>query len=107
MATKKYFFGMCSFSIKDRSEIRFWKDNWLGNATLRGQYPALYNIVCHKGDTISKVMENLHQMWLLEEIYLDKGLFLRMPYFNVWQISNYNLDMMNSIGTYIKIASSQ
>jgi hypothetical protein len=46
-------------------------------------------------------------MWLLEEIYLDKGLFLRIPYFNVWQISNYNLDEMNSIGTYIKIASSQ
>jgi hypothetical protein len=35
MATKKYFFGLGSFSIKDGSEIRFWEDKWLGNVTLR------------------------------------------------------------------------
>jgi hypothetical protein len=35
MATKKFFFGLGSFSIKDGSEIRFWEDIWLGNATLR------------------------------------------------------------------------
>jgi hypothetical protein len=57
MATKKFFFGMGSFSIKDGSEIRFWEDIWLGNATLREQYPELYSIVCHKGDTIAKVLE--------------------------------------------------
>jgi hypothetical protein len=58
MATKKYFFGLGSFSIKDGSEIRFWEDKWLGTATLREQYPALYSIVRHKGDTIAKVLEN-------------------------------------------------
>jgi hypothetical protein len=58
MATKKYFFRYGSFSIKDGSEIRFCEDKWLGNATLREQYPALYNIVRHKGDTISKVLES-------------------------------------------------
>jgi hypothetical protein len=58
MATKKYFFCYGSFSIKDGSEIRFWEDKWLGNATLREQYPALYNIVRHKGDTIATVMES-------------------------------------------------
>jgi hypothetical protein len=58
MAMKKFFFGLGSFSIKDSSEIRFWKDKWLGNATLQEQYPALYSIVRHKGDTIAKVMEN-------------------------------------------------
>jgi hypothetical protein len=57
MATKKYFFGLGSFSNKDGSEIRFWEDKWLGNVTLREQYPALYSIVRHKGDTIAKVME--------------------------------------------------
>jgi hypothetical protein len=57
MATKKFFFGLGSFSIKDGSEIRFWEDKWLGNATLREEYPALYSIVRHKGDTIAKVME--------------------------------------------------
>jgi hypothetical protein len=58
MATKKYFFGLGSFSIRDGSEIRFWEDKWLGNATLREQYPALYNIIRHKGDTIAKVLES-------------------------------------------------
>jgi hypothetical protein len=57
MATKKFFFGLGSFSIKDGSEIRFSEDKWLGNATLREQYPALYSIVRHKGDTLTKVME--------------------------------------------------
>ena len=58
MASKKYFFRYGSFSIKNGSEIRFWEDKWLGNATLREQYPALYNIVRHKGDTIAKVLES-------------------------------------------------
>jgi hypothetical protein len=57
MATNKFFFSLGSFSIKDGSKIRFWEDRWLGNTTIREQYPALYNIVCHKGDTIAKLME--------------------------------------------------
>jgi hypothetical protein len=28
-----------------------------------------------------------------------------MSYFNVWQISSYNLDMMDSVGIYMKMAS--
>jgi hypothetical protein len=35
MAAKNYFFHLGSFSIKDNSEIRFWKDKWLGNTTLQ------------------------------------------------------------------------
>ena len=54
----KYFLCYGSFSIKDDSEIRFWEDRWLGNATLREQYPALYNIVRHKGDSFATVMES-------------------------------------------------
>jgi hypothetical protein len=57
MATKKHFFGHGTFSIKDGSEIRFWEDNWLGNTSLREQYPALYAIVLHKGDTLAQVLE--------------------------------------------------
>jgi hypothetical protein len=57
MATKKFFFGLHSFSIKDGLGIRFWEDKWLGNATLREQYLTLYSIVHHKGDIITKVME--------------------------------------------------
>ena len=60
MATKKIFFPLGSFAIKNGSEIRFWEDIWLGNNTLREQYPALYNIVLgrHKSDTIATVLEN-------------------------------------------------
>jgi hypothetical protein len=53
MATEKFFFGHGSFSIRDGSEIRFWV---LGNASLREQYPALYAIVRHKGDTLAQVL---------------------------------------------------
>jgi hypothetical protein len=58
MATKKHFFRFGSFSIRDGSEIRFWEDKWLGNTTLREQYPALYNIVRHKDHTLATVLEN-------------------------------------------------
>jgi hypothetical protein len=57
MATKKHFFRFGVFNIKDGSEIRFWEDKWLDNTTLRDRYPALYNIVRHKGDTIATVMQ--------------------------------------------------
>jgi hypothetical protein len=57
MAMKRFFFLYETFSIRDGSEIRFWEDKWLGNVTLREQYLALYNIVRHKCDTLSKVLE--------------------------------------------------
>jgi hypothetical protein len=100
-------FSLGSFSIKDGSEIRLWEDKWLGNAILREQYPALYSIVHHKGDTIAKVMETSPPNVLLEEICLAKGLFLGMPYFIVWQISSCNLDTMNSVGACKNVASFQ
>ena len=53
---KKFFFPHGSFSIKDGSEISFWEDKWLGNTTLREQFPSLYNIARHKSDTLAKVM---------------------------------------------------
>ena len=57
MATKKYFFRYGTFDIKDGTEIRFWEDKWLGNTTLREQYPTLYDIVRHKSDTLASVMQ--------------------------------------------------
>jgi hypothetical protein len=56
MATKNQFFRLGKFSIRDGSEIQFWEDKWLGTTTLRDQYPALYSIIRHKGDTIAKVL---------------------------------------------------
>jgi hypothetical protein len=57
MATKKFFFSLGTFFIKDGSEIRFWEDRWLRATSLREQYTSLYNILRHKGDTIAKVLE--------------------------------------------------
>ena len=58
MVAKKYFFRFWSFAIKDGSEIRFWEDIWIGNASLREQYPALYNIVRDKNNTIAQVLSS-------------------------------------------------
>ena len=58
MATKKLFFRYGKFAIKDGLEIRFWDDKWPGNAPLKDQYPALYNIVHHKSDTLAVVMQS-------------------------------------------------
>jgi hypothetical protein len=66
MATKKYFFPYSLFIIKDGSGIRFWEDKLLGNAP-RKQYPALYIIICHKGDTVTN-WSLTHQMWHSEKI---------------------------------------
>jgi hypothetical protein len=58
MLAKKHFFGHGKISIKDGSEVRFWEDKWLGTTTLREQYPILYAIVRHKGDTVAHVLES-------------------------------------------------
>ena len=68
MATKKVFFCFGVFKIKDGSEIRFWDDTWLGNTTLRDQYPALYNIVRHKGDTLATVMQESPQCCIQDRL---------------------------------------
>jgi hypothetical protein len=47
-----FFFPHGSFSIRDGSEIRF-----RGINRSEKNYLALYNIVCHKGDTIAKLMK--------------------------------------------------
>jgi hypothetical protein len=57
MATKKFFFRLDSFFIKDGSKIRFCEDRWLDNTILREQYPVLYNIIQQKSDTIATVMK--------------------------------------------------
>jgi hypothetical protein len=56
---KKFFFRHGSFSIRDGSEVRFWEDKWLGNASLREHYPALYAIVRHKGYTLAHVLGSM------------------------------------------------
>jgi hypothetical protein len=62
-----------SFLIKDGSEIHFWKDKWLGNTTLREQYPALYAIVDRKGYTIAHVLvSNLLNMTFKRSLFVPR-----------------------------------
>lgn len=42
MTARKHHFRFGSFTVKDGSELRFWEEKWLGNATLREQYTSLY-----------------------------------------------------------------
>jgi hypothetical protein len=53
---KKFFFRFRSFSINNKSQIHFWEDKWLENASFHDQYHVVYNIVRHKSDTIAKIM---------------------------------------------------
>jgi len=48
MKVKNDFLKFGSFTIKDGPQIRFWEDVWLGNRSLREQYPQLYNITRKK-----------------------------------------------------------
>jgi len=48
MKVKQDFVRFGTFIIQDGSQVRFWEDRWLGQSTLRQQYPCLYNIARHK-----------------------------------------------------------
>ena len=56
MKVKRDFLRFGTFIIKDGSQVRFWKDTWLGNNLLWDQYPQLYNIVRKKHDTVADVL---------------------------------------------------
>ena len=45
-----------SFKIQNSEQTRFWEDKWLGNTSLKLQYPNLYNLVYDKHDTVHKVL---------------------------------------------------
>jgi hypothetical protein len=55
MKVKRDFLRYGSFVVKDGSQVRFWKDKWLGN-TMVEQYPSLYNIARPKHVTIGEVL---------------------------------------------------
>ena len=71
MKVKQTFLNYGSFQLNDGNQIGFWDDKWLGNRTVREQYPALFNIVRKKHTTVASVFDRvplnlLHGMsWLL------------------------------------------
>ena len=57
---KDTFLNYGSFYLNDGNQIRFWEDKWLGNHTLREQYPALFNIVRKKHATVASLFDRVH-----------------------------------------------
>ena len=56
MKVKRDFLRFGTFIIQDGSQVRFQEDRWLGQSTLRQQYPCLYNIARHKQVTVTEVL---------------------------------------------------
>jgi hypothetical protein len=81
MATKKHFFGLGTFSIKDGSEIRFWEDKWLGTTSLWEQDRHFTTLCGIKAIPSLRFWRLLLRMCRSEEICLVSGLFLGMPYY--------------------------
>jgi hypothetical protein len=54
LSVKDQFLSLGYFRLKDRPQIRFWKDKWLSNEPLNLKYPALFNIARRKHDTVAK-----------------------------------------------------
>jgi hypothetical protein len=69
MEAKRDFLSFGTFLIKDGSQIRFWEDRWLGNTTLKEQYPHLYNLARRKQDTVAAVLSTHHLMYLDAETF--------------------------------------
>jgi hypothetical protein len=59
MKVKRNFLRYGSFKLNNGSQIRFWKDMWIGNNAFKDQYPTLYNIARRKSDTVEKVLSRL------------------------------------------------
>ena len=53
MNVKDTFMGFGSFKVKDGSQTRFWVDTWLGNKPLKDKFPALFNILRRKQDSVA------------------------------------------------------
>ena len=60
MKVKDTFLSYGSFHLNDGNYIKFWEDKWLGNHTLREQYPALFNIVRKKHATVASLFDRVH-----------------------------------------------
>jgi len=58
MNIKDTFLKLGHFNVKDGSQTRFWVDTWLGNKPLKYKFPALFNIVRRKQDTIATVLSS-------------------------------------------------
>ena len=56
MKVKRDFLRFGTFMFKNRSQVRFWEEIWLGDTPLREQYSQLYIIALGKQDTVLVVL---------------------------------------------------
>jgi len=59
MNLEETFMSFRSFMMKDGTQTRFWVDTWLGNFPLKDRFPALFNIVRRKQDSVVKVLSSV------------------------------------------------
>ena len=56
MSVKQDFLKWMMFKVQNEKQTRFWEDKWLGNSTLKEQYPNLFNLVHRKHVTVHTVL---------------------------------------------------
>jgi hypothetical protein len=59
MNVKDTFMSFGSFKVKDGSQTRFWMDTWLENQPPKDRFPALFNIVRRKQDSVARVIASV------------------------------------------------
>jgi hypothetical protein len=59
MNVKDTFMSFGSFKVKDGSQTHFWMDNWFGNQPLKDRFPALFNTVRRKQDSVARVLASV------------------------------------------------
>ena len=59
MNVKTEFMRYGRFNLMDGMQIRFWEDTWLGNQPLSVRFPALFNIVRRKHDSVATVLSSI------------------------------------------------
>jgi hypothetical protein len=55
MNVKDSFLSLGHFKLNNGGNIQFWEDKWLGNFTLRQQYPPLYAITRRRNISVASV----------------------------------------------------
>jgi hypothetical protein len=59
MNIKGQFLSMGKFIVQDGKQIRCWEDKWLGAATIKEEYPNLYNIVRKESATVAEIFSTM------------------------------------------------
>ena len=59
MKIKDGFLGLSTFVLHNGTSTWFWKDKWLGDCTLKQQFPSWYNIARKKHATVSQVFSRV------------------------------------------------